>query len=229
MTDPNVIEAVRKLNRAVGLLSRRDPGDEGRAMRLTKEVDALLAAAEKPAEAAPVVTGGIQFDPEGHALVADGRRAHVDPDGWYGFAGTERAGVYLEARGLESSRRAVRAMRDAGIAAVRGEAAPVAPALPWVVRRRDDKTVVATFLNVVYAGDYHRVILGDSDTFEVAAAPTVAAVRFDAKGDAAGPGWEAESFALESPRRVSVTVDLRPGEDAGETTATILAACGRGP
>lgn len=48
--NPNAIEAIRKLNRAVGLLSRRDPGDEGRAMRLTKEIDALIAAAEKPAE-----------------------------------------------------------------------------------------------------------------------------------------------------------------------------------
>jgi len=48
--NPNAIEAIRKLNRAVGLLSRRDPGDEGRAMRLTKEIDALLAAALAPKE-----------------------------------------------------------------------------------------------------------------------------------------------------------------------------------
>lgn len=108
------------------------------------------------------------------------------------------------------------------------EAAPVAPKLPWEVRRRDGSRVIARCEDASLA---HMVLDGlqHTDLFEVAAAPPVAAVRFDAKGDAAGPGWEAESFALESPRRVSVTVDLRPGEDAGETTATILAACGRGP
>jgi len=70
---------------------------------------------------------------------------------------------------------------------------------------------------------------------EVAAAPTVAAVKFDAKGDAlradgqrAHPfrdGWEAETHGA----AVCVTLCLRPGEDAGETVAKMLAPVGREP
>lgn len=235
MTDPNVIKAMNLLSAAVCSLATKGlshkPSDAQHAIDLADEASELLAAAEKPAEAAPVVTGGIQFDPQGHAISpTTGKPTHIDPDGWFGFANKERAGVYVKASGLESSRRAVRAMRDAGIAAVRGEAAPVATTLPWVVRRKADESVVAAFGTRTIALDW-LAERADPELLEVAAAPTVAAVaavEFNKSGDACGDGWVAESFALESPCRVSVSIDLRPGEDAGETVAKMLTACGRG-
>ena len=273
---------------------------------------------------APVVTGDIQFDPEGHAISpTTGKPTHVDPDGWFGFANMERAGVYVEARGLESARRAVRAMRDAGIAAVRGVPAPapvvvplnptdfataclrnsgidvkcgacmevaftgataaphtcampssalaeinniaahalgiatihnpspgfatanvkrlakehralqtapvVPPALPWVVRQKSDKQVFAAFLWEGGADLYFsRIVTPDEfEIVEVAAAPTVAPVKFDADGEAAGTGWQAYEGGMTTT--LTIDIQLRPGEDAGETVAKMLAACGRGP
>ena len=64
-----------------------------------------------------------------------------------------------------------------------------------------------------------------------AAAPPVAAVKFDANGVACGDGWSADVYYERDgrPSSVVVSIDLRPGEDAGETVAKMLAACGRGP
>lgn len=272
MTDPNVIEALNALGDAVAHLLTQDAVKARRSLATAVASIDLLAAAGKPAEAAPVVTGGIQYDPEGHAISpTTGKPAHVDPDGWFGFANKERAGVYVEAHGLESARRAVRAMRDAGIAAVRGEAAPVvvplnptdfavaclrnsgidvacgacmevaftgattaahtctkaapaAPALPWVIRHEDGK-VIAAFDDEQFARDCaDRCNL--PPFFRVAAAPTVAAVKFTDDGDAFGTDWEAtRSSAKDS---VFVTITLRPGEDAGVTTERTLAAVGMG-
>lgn len=64
-----------------------------------------------------------------------------------------------------------------------------------------------------------------------AAAPPVAAVKFTDDGDACGDGWGADVYYERDgrPSSVVVSIDLRPGEDAGETLAKALAACGRGP
>lgn len=116
------------------------------------------------------------------------------------------------------------------------EAAPVAPALPWVVRRKSDGQVFAAFLWEGGADMYFsRIVTPDEfEIVDVAAAPTVAAVarvEFDANGVACGDGWGADVYYERDgrPSSVVVSIDLRPGEDEGETVAKMLAACGRGP
>lgn len=65
-----------------------------------------------------------------------------------------------------------------------------------------------------------------------AAAPTVAAVarvEFDADGIARGAGWSADLDRNDEGVYVDLRLYFLPGEDAGETLAKALAACGRGP
>ena len=110
------------------------------------------------------------------------------------------------------------------------EAAPVVPpALPWVVRQKSDKQVFAAFLWEGGADLYFsRIVTPDEfEIVEVAAAPTVAPVKFDADGEAAGTGWQAYEGGMTTT--LTIDIQLRPGEDAGETVAKMLAACGRGP
>lgn len=214
--NPNAIEAIRKLNRAVGLLSRRDPGDEGRAMRLTKEIDALLAAAEKPAEKppAPPPIATPMTAPKHVAVTLNeggsGERYGVRINGMFRIDCTTRDEADRIADALN------RAEKPA-------EAAPVAP-LPWVVRDAHNGAVVAMFAHHNHAID----LAGDKGLFEVAAAPTVAAVKFEG-GRAGGSEWLAATHSEEPFRFVTVRLDLRPGEDAGETVAKMLAPVGRGP
>ena len=55
MTDPNVLKALRLIcNAAYHAIPGNDSTGSGMALTLLDKADALLAAAEKPAEAAPV-------------------------------------------------------------------------------------------------------------------------------------------------------------------------------
>lgn len=102
----------------------------------------------------------------------------------------------------------------------------VPPALPWVVRRKENGRAVAAFFDAGLADDFMRDMRPLSDTFEVApAAPAFVPVGFDEDGLAHGPGWHVDAFG---GKDVCVTIDLRPGEDAGVLLATLLAAIGRG-
>jgi hypothetical protein len=114
------------------------------------------------------------------------------------------------------------------------EAAPVAP-LPWVVRWVASKKEIARCADESDARTLRDAYL--TSAVEVApAAPTVAAVKFDGNEQASGDGWVVTmpptlhrwSRDSKPARSVCVTIALRPGEDAGVTVATILAAVGRG-
>lgn len=56
-------------------------------------------------------------------------------------------------------------------------------------------------------------------------AKPVVPVKFDASHAARGDGWHARAY---NDGYISIGIQLRPGEDAGETVAKMLAACGRG-
>jgi len=62
-------------------------------------------------------------------------------------------------------------------------------------------------------------------TPDVAAKPAIVPVKFDADGFAEGDGWDVTRYT----GHVVVKIDFRPGEDAGDLTAKMLAAVGRGP
>ena len=116
--------------------------------------------------------------------------------------------------------------------------APVAPSLPWVVRRRSDGMVLAQCALVSDATTVQYAYNdGYAEVGEVApAAPAIVPVLFNGTGRAMladgqrasqqGPeGWSAE--VSDDGKWLAVYVGLRPGEDAGELTARMLAAGGR--
>lgn len=218
--------------------------------------DALLAAAEKPAEK-PVAPDPHDF------VIACLRNSGVDT--------TCGACVEVAFAGVTTASHTCEK--------------PATPALPWVVRRKDSGRVIAQCEDASLADGILRG-LQNADLFEVApaapapatpadpdaithltetvwlvaeafgakrdcvsceavvrkldkrrlgyvclrhgireAASAIVPVRFDAHDDARGDGWTAAHIA--AVRRVLVRIDLRPGEDAGDLTARMLAAAGR--
>ena len=194
--------------------------------------------AEKPAEAAPVVCGE---KCEGADGACPGRRdaTHYET---LPSVGTTRHPCCGHAECCKLDAPGSRWIRYPLAKSTRAEKpAPVA-ALPWVVRRRDGSRVIAHCAHGADARYFRDALYtGHVEVSEVAAAPTVAAVvpvLFNGTGRAmlasgeratqTGPeGWSAEV----SPDRkwLAIFVGLRPGEDAGETLAKMLAPVGRGP
>ena len=126
---------------------------------------------------------------------------------------------------LELPKRAV-SWADALLAAEK-PAAPATPALPWVVRDLATGHIYATCPTRTNA-DNIRAFLGESRC-EVAPAAIVP-VTFDANDAAVDSTTKGREWAAEiEDRLLTLRVCLRPGEDAGETTARMLAAVGRGP
>lgn len=276
MTDPNVIEAVRKLATGVSLLASACGADAGRkAAELADEAAAMLAA-EKPAAPDPhdfviaclrnsgvdttcgacveVAFSGAttashtcekkpadvqslsperQFRNYVSLLHEVGGRylrdKPTDMDAWLqkvfpGVVPTELLLQHLRAVTLRLA------------ATEKSAEKPAAPALPWVVRRKGGGRVIAQCEDQGLASSVLG-LLAHADLFEVApAAPAIVPVRFDAAGDAINPqngaeasrgadGWEASCVG----KSLIVHIALRPGEDAGDLTARIVAAVGRGP
>ena len=114
--------------------------------------------------------------------------------------------------------------------------APVAPSLPW----QPALSQAAMEINGLNRGDgehgdYVRLdevrdaLSRMRDTLAAAPAAPVVPVKFDRLGRADGASWSADFYPDGATPYATVTIDLRPGEDAGDLTARILAAVGRGP
>lgn len=178
--------------------------------------------AEKPAEAAPLTgnPSAHMHDSLATAAVCSTCRGTPSPVVWTDEARDFKPGD------VERLAEVVRAHGSAPLPSI--QPAPVAP-LPWVVRWVASKKEIARCDAESDARTLRDLYV--TSAVEVAAAPTVAAVKFGHADVATGAGWHVKWCRGDNlnPPCVVVQIDLRPGEDAGETVAKMLAAVGRGP
>lgn len=241
MTDPKVIEAIRKISNAVyAIIPDGDTPERLKALGLLDAVDmaladALLAAAEKPAApvATPVASGEEERSAEDE--FANGatvmRSLAVDAIRRITLPALPAAPVPAPVGGIEAELQREQALTRALSARL---SPPVAPSLPWVVRWKHDRKELARCASDEAAWHLLRYYQSDNavSDFEVvevapAAAKPVVPVKFTEHGYAVGKGWSASVRDSGNPV-LSIAIDLRPGEDAGERTARMLASVGRG-
>lgn len=226
MTDPNVIEAVRKLAQAVKAATKFHP-EPGLAYWDAAEVEAemiRLRAAEKPAEAAPVATpvANVVGERERWLALADKWQADPSLDGNAAF----EAGVMAVIGRVRAAAKATPAAKPVDTEdALRRERTEALDTLAEINNIAAHALDIATIHNPGPGFVKAHVERLAKEHRALRTAKPVVPVKFDASHAARGDGWHARAY---NDGYISIGIQLRPGEDAGETVAKMLAACGRG-